>query len=254
MSEQPRSGGIGNGWRGGAPRRHVAAVPAADTRMRASCCQHLSCSHGPCPLWPADRCRRCTEATTARLRHTWRTRMCLTRTPARGRRWMCRVSAPPCKIAQPPTTLQLQRPPFGHGQDMRAQQAPGRRLLLLLAIPTPLSSSSNPPLMLPTLHCTAAGGAANAPAPRAHHTLTLMGHVLVAVGGSGPLGPLPDVHVLESPALTGALAQQHKLVMASAQLVQVCRVGRRHRLGVVAWHGGHALEDTVPTCINQPNP
>lgn len=56
------------------------------------------------------------------------------------------------------------------------------------------------------------------PTARSFHTLTLVGHVLVALGGSGPLGPLLDVHLLESPPLVAGLAQQYKLMATAAQL------------------------------------
>jgi hypothetical protein len=56
------------------------------------------------------------------------------------------------------------------------------------------------------------------PTARAYHTLTLVGHVMVAVGGSGPMGPLLDLHLLESPPLVAGLAQQYRLMATAAQL------------------------------------
>eukprot|EP00198_Chlamydomonas_reinhardtii_P011691 XP_001701028.1 predicted protein [Chlamydomonas reinhardtii] len=64
----------------------------------------------------------------------------------------------------------------------------------------------------------AAGAPEDMPTARSFHTLTLVGHVLVALGGSGPLGPLLDVHLLESPPLVAGLAQQYKLMATAAQL------------------------------------
>ncbi|KAG2441016.1 hypothetical protein HXX76_003869 [Chlamydomonas incerta] len=64
----------------------------------------------------------------------------------------------------------------------------------------------------------AEGGPEDMPTARSFHTLTLVGHVLVALGGSGPLGPLLDVHLLESPPLVAGLAQQYKLMATAAQL------------------------------------
>lgn len=49
------------------------------------------------------------------------------------------------------------------------------------------------------------------PAPRAMHSLTTAGPFCVLLGGSGPLGPLSGVHLLESPAMAGGLAQQQHL-------------------------------------------
>ena len=57
------------------------------------------------------------------------------------------------------------------------------------------------------------GGLDDAPAPRSHHTLTAVGHACVRLGGSGALGPLGlGVTVLESPAVTAGLMQQHQLL------------------------------------------
>ena len=57
------------------------------------------------------------------------------------------------------------------------------------------------------------GGLDDAPAPRSHHTLTAVGHACVLLGGSGALGPLGlGVTVLESPAVTAGLMQQHQLL------------------------------------------
>ncbi|GFR47091.1 hypothetical protein Agub_g8661, partial [Astrephomene gubernaculifera] len=64
----------------------------------------------------------------------------------------------------------------------------------------------------------AAGGPEDMPTSRAHHSLTLMGHVMVSLGGSGPMGPLLDVHLLESPPLLAGLAQQQRLVETAAVL------------------------------------
>ncbi|KAG2486927.1 hypothetical protein HYH03_014426 [Edaphochlamys debaryana] len=67
----------------------------------------------------------------------------------------------------------------------------------------------------------AAGGPEDMPTARAHHSLTLVGHVLVAVGGAGPLGPLLDLHLLESPPLVAGLAQAYRLMQTAAQLSAV---------------------------------
>ncbi|GLI65448.1 hypothetical protein VaNZ11_008828 [Volvox africanus] len=65
---------------------------------------------------------------------------------------------------------------------------------------------------------SAAGGPQDMPTARAYHTLTLVGHVMVALGGSGPMGPLMDMHLLESPPLVAGLAQQYRLMAMAAQL------------------------------------
>ncbi|GIM00701.1 hypothetical protein Vretimale_5653 [Volvox reticuliferus] len=65
---------------------------------------------------------------------------------------------------------------------------------------------------------SAAGGPQDMPTARAYHTLTLVGHVMVALGGSGPMGPLLDMHLLESPPLVAGLAQQYRLMAMAAQL------------------------------------
>ncbi|KXZ56238.1 hypothetical protein GPECTOR_1g207 [Gonium pectorale] len=67
----------------------------------------------------------------------------------------------------------------------------------------------------------AEGGPEDMPTARAHHTLTLAGHVMVALGGSGPMGPLLDMHLLESPPLVAGLAQQYKLMTMAAKLSAV---------------------------------
>ncbi|GLC64343.1 hypothetical protein PLESTF_000151200 [Pleodorina starrii] len=64
----------------------------------------------------------------------------------------------------------------------------------------------------------AAGGPQDMPTARAYHTLTLVGHVMVALGGSGPMGHLLDMHLLESPPLVAGLAQQYRLMSTAAQL------------------------------------
>lgn len=46
----------------------------------------------------------------------------------------------------------------------------------------------------------------------------MVGHVMVALGGSGTMGQLLDVHLLESPPLVAGLAQQHQLLVTAAQL------------------------------------
>ncbi len=50
------------------------------------------------------------------------------------------------------------------------------------------------------------------PAPRSLHSLTSVGHSCVLLGGSGALGPLGDIAMLECPAVTAGLAQQHRLL------------------------------------------
>jgi hypothetical protein len=60
------------------------------------------------------------------------------------------------------------------------------------------------------------GGPDDAPAPRSHHTLTSVGHAVVVLGGAGALGPLSlSATVLENPAVTAGLLQQHQLLEVS---------------------------------------
>lgn len=69
------------------------------------------------------------------------------------------------------------------------------------------------------VHCCSlhAGPAAAWPVPRALHTLTQMGCRFVLVGGSGPLGPLGDVHLLQDPAVQRGVQLQQRL-LSSQQL------------------------------------
>ncbi len=62
------------------------------------------------------------------------------------------------------------------------------------------------------------GGSGDAPAPRSLHTLTAVGHACVLLGGSGALGALGDVHLLESPSVTLGMALQRRMVEARAAL------------------------------------
>lgn len=48
-----------------------------------------------------------------------------------------------------------------------------------------------------------------------------MGHACVLLGGSGSLGPLEEVHLLENPAITAGLVQEQKLLLARRELVEV---------------------------------
>lgn len=41
------------------------------------------------------------------------------------------------------------------------------------------------------------------------------------LGGSGSLGPLEEVHLLENPAITAGLVQEQKLLLARRELVEV---------------------------------
>eukprot|EP00878_Enallax_costatus_P007290 GHUV01007636.1.p1 GENE.GHUV01007636.1~~GHUV01007636.1.p1 ORF type:complete len:245 (+),score=97.92 GHUV01007636.1:338-1072(+) len=53
--------------------------------------------------------------------------------------------------------------------------------------------------------------ASELPVPRALHTLTRVGHRFLVIGGQGACGPVPDVHLLECPAVIRGLQleQQH---------------------------------------------
>jgi hypothetical protein len=59
---------------------------------------------------------------------------------------------------------------------------------------------------------TLAGALDDQPPPRSHHTLTSTEHACLLVGGSGALGPSNNVFLLESPAVTSGLQQQHRLL------------------------------------------
>ncbi|GAX75514.1 hypothetical protein CEUSTIGMA_g2957.t1 [Chlamydomonas eustigma] len=50
------------------------------------------------------------------------------------------------------------------------------------------------------------------PSPCSHHTLTSTEHACILLGGSSALGPCRNVFLLESPAVTSGLQQQHQLL------------------------------------------
>lgn len=69
-------------------------------------------------------------------------------------------------------------------------------------------------------HVRSAGPASDWPMPRALHSLTQLGSRFVLLGGHGSLGPLGDVHVLESPPLQRGLALQRTTQATEAALAQ----------------------------------
>lgn len=61
--------------------------------------------------------------------------------------------------------------------------------------------------------------ASELPVPRALHSLTCLGQKFVVIGGVGPAGPVPDVHLLECPAVTRGLQLQQQCLDSQTQLV-----------------------------------
>lgn len=101
------------------------------------------------------------------------------------------------------------------------------------------------------LSATAAAPASELPVPRALHTLTRVGHRFVVIGGQGETGPVPDVQLLECPAVTRGLQLQRQHMDGLSQLASskqrcsqlsadlVCRTTElqesRRRLQVSSW-------------------
>lgn len=63
-----------------------------------------------------------------------------------------------------------------------------------------------------------AGGPEEWPVPRALHTLTHVGHMLVLLGGATPLGPAGDVHLLVNGALLQGMVQNQRVLSTVQRL------------------------------------
>ncbi|KAF5841893.1 hypothetical protein DUNSADRAFT_10330 [Dunaliella salina] len=69
------------------------------------------------------------------------------------------------------------------------------------------------------------------------HTLTPAGPFCLMLGGCGPLGPLPGLHLLESPPAVAGIVQQHRLVGLANRLNRATsECGRLHARLTVAEH------------------
>ncbi|KAG1652947.1 hypothetical protein FOA52_005226 [Chlamydomonas sp. UWO 241] len=89
-----------------------------------------------------------------------------------------------------------------------------------------------------------AAGADDCPAPRSDHTLTVAAGGAVLMGGTGALGPLGQVHLMESPGVAAGLAQQQALLHTRRELssAQATGVQLQVALRLAALDRARALE------------